>query len=568
MLSIVVVGGALSAFVFLALGAGGHEKGSPSYWVELDNAFGLVNGADLKIAGVRAGKISDMKVECPAPTHSGLCSRPDAPHKALIGIRVDGSKGDFNSLRADAFCESKPQSLIGEYFMDCQPGTSRTKLKPGSRIAVTHTASTIPADLVQNVLRLPYRERLRLIVNELGTAVAGREGDLNNAIRRASPALRETDKVLAILAQENRVISDLIANADTVITALSNNRADVGRWVVAARRTAEASANRNVDLAATFAKLPSFLEELRPTMAALGRVADEQTPALRDLNATSGQLTRFFRDLGPFSNASRPSFSSLGQASQVGDQAVKSANKSGTVRLLKTFAAPTPELSKNLGIILQALDNPARAVETDPRAAQATGRPAPTGYSGLEALLQYVYDQEQATNVFDSNGYILKIVAFGGECAPFRNAETVNNPNPISPEPGSPTGPQLLKDCGAHLGPTQPGINAADPTARAAPSSTREHSTAGASAGTQDSNAAARPAPSAPAAPSTGSGGARKPQLPIDLKRTLDQLLGHVPGLPKVPGVPQVPPSVTNQVNNAPLSKQDTQALLNYLLAP
>jgi hypothetical protein len=143
----------------------------------------------------------------------------------------------------------------------------------------------------------------------------------------------------------------------------------------------------------------------------------------------------------------------------------------------------------------------------------------------------------------------------------------VNNPKPISPEPGAPTGPQLLKDCGAHLGPTQPGINAADPTARSAPSSTRERSTAGGSAGTQDSNAAARPAPSAPA-PSSGSGGASKPQLPVDLKRTLDQLLGHVPGLPKVPGVPQVPPSVTNPTNNAPLSKQDTQALLNYLLAP
>ena len=554
MLSIVVVGAALSAFVFLALGAGGHEKGSASYWVELDNAFGLVNGADLKIAGVRAGKISDMKVDM----HT---------HRALIGIQVDGSRGDFNSLRTDAFCESKPQSLIGEYFMDCQPGKSPTKLKSGSKISVTHTASTIPADLVQNILRLPYRERLRLIVNELGTAVAGREGDLNDAIRRASPALRETDKVLAILAQENHVISDLTTNADTVITALANNRADVGRWVVAARRTAEASASRNVDLAATWAKLPGFLEELRPTMAALGRVADEQTPALRDLNATSGQLTRFFRDLGPFSNASRPSFSSLGQASQVGDQAVKSANKSGTIRLLKSFAAPAPELSKNLGIILQDLDNPARAVESDPRAAKATGRPAPTGYTGLEALLQYVYDQEQATNVFDSNGYILKIVAFGGECAPYRNADTLNNPHPISPEPGAPTGPQLLKDCGAHLGPTQPGLNTADPTARST-TSARERSTAGSSAGTQDSNAAAQ-SPSAPAAPNT-SGGASKPQLPIDVKRTLDQLLGHVPNLPKVPGVtaPQLPPSVTNPTNNAPLSKQDAQSLLNYLLSP
>jgi virulence factor Mce-like protein len=551
-LGIIVVGAGLSAFVFLALGAGGHEKGSPSYRVELDNAFGLVNGADLKIAGVRAGKITDMKVDM----HT---------HKALIGISVNGSKGDFNSLRSDVFCESKPQSLIGEYFIDCQPGTSPTKLKPGSRIPVGHTASTIPADLVQNILRLPYRERLRLIVNELGTAVAGREGDLNDTIRRASPALRETDKVLAILAQENRVIRDLTTNADTVITALANNRADVGRWVVEARRTSQASAERNVDLAATFQKLPGFLEELRPTMAALGRVADEQTPAFRDLNASSGQLTRFFRDLGPFADASRPSFRSLGEASQVGDQAVRSANKTGTIRLLKSFAGPTPEVGKNLAIILEDLDNSRRAVETDARAARATGRPAPTGYSGLEALLQYVFDQEQSTNIFDSNGYILKVTVFGGHCAPYRNAETLKSTQPVSSEPGAPNGPELIKKCAANLGPTQPGINSPDPTARsAAPAATRERASTGTNAGTQDSNAAAKPAPSAP---SGGSGGASKPALPIDLKRTLNQLLGSVPGLPKLPGV-QLPQSVTNQVNNAPLSKQDTQALLNYLLAP
>ena len=115
--------------------------------------------------------------------------------------------------------------------------------------------------------------------------------------------------------------------------------------------------------------------------------------------------------------------------------------------------------------------------------------------------------------------------------------------------------------------PTRPNRTSPDrlslTTARSASASSR--STAGASAGSQDSNAAAAPAPSAP---SSRSGAGAKPVLPIDLKRTLDQLLGHVPGLPKVPGLPQPPPSVTNQVPNAPLSKQDTQALLNYLLAP
>ena len=75
MLAIVVVGAALSAFVFLALGAGGHEKGSPSYWVELDNAFGLVKGADLKIAGVRAGKITGMKVDMHTHRRAGRDQR-------------------------------------------------------------------------------------------------------------------------------------------------------------------------------------------------------------------------------------------------------------------------------------------------------------------------------------------------------------------------------------------------------------------------------------------------------------------------------------------------------------
>ena len=47
-----------------------------------------------------------------------------------------------------------------------------------ARIPVGQTSSTIPIDLVNSVLRRPYRERLRLIVNELGTGLAGRPDDL------------------------------------------------------------------------------------------------------------------------------------------------------------------------------------------------------------------------------------------------------------------------------------------------------------------------------------------------------------------------------------------------------
>ena len=151
------------------------------------------------MAGVRAGKITDIKLD-------------KRTKHALIGFKID--KNGFGSLRSDAFCESRPQSLIGEYFVDCQPGTAKQELKPGAVIPVSRTASTVAPDLVNDILRRPYRERLSLIIGSLGAGVAGNAENLNAAIRRASPALRETDKVLATLGAQNKILGDLTVNAD------------------------------------------------------------------------------------------------------------------------------------------------------------------------------------------------------------------------------------------------------------------------------------------------------------------------------------------------------------------
>ena len=236
---------------------------------QFDNAFGLIQGGDLKVAGVRAGKITDIKLD-------------KRTKHALVGFKID--KNGFGSLRTDASCESRPQSLIGEYFVDCQPGTAKQELKPGAVIPVTRTASTVAPDLVNDILRRPYRERLSLIIGSLGAGVAGNAENLNAAIRRASPALRETDKVLATLGAQNRILADLTVNADKVVGDLAANRKDVGRFVTEAKDTAQASAERRADIAAGLRELPGFLEQLQPTMKALGQVADDQGSALHNLD--------------------------------------------------------------------------------------------------------------------------------------------------------------------------------------------------------------------------------------------------------------------------------------------
>ena len=272
-------------------GAGGGSGGPKYYWVELDNAFGLITGADVKVAGVRAGKIGSLKLD-------------RKTKRALVDIEI--TQTGFGSFRKDVHCESRPQSLIGEYFVDCQPGHGQAGAQAGrddpghpdrldgrARPRQRHPAPALPRAAADH----PQRAR----------APAWR-GAATTSTRRCGarvPALRETDKVLAILARQNQVLKNLATNGDRVITALANNKRDVGRFVAEARDTAQASAERRVELAATFHKLPGFLEQLQPTMRQLSRVADAQTPALRDLNASAGQLQRFFNNLGPFSNASQ-----------------------------------------------------------------------------------------------------------------------------------------------------------------------------------------------------------------------------------------------------------------------
>ena len=80
-------------------------------------------------------------------------------------------------------------------------------------------------------MRLPYRQRLSLILAELGTGLAGRGYELNQVIRRADPALQEIDKVLALLASQNKVLADLARDSDTALAPLARERSHVSSFI-------------------------------------------------------------------------------------------------------------------------------------------------------------------------------------------------------------------------------------------------------------------------------------------------------------------------------------------------
>jgi phospholipid/cholesterol/gamma-HCH transport system substrate-binding protein len=359
-----------------------------------DNAGFVIPGEDVKVAGVKVGKIEALDVT------------PD--FKAAVTLEID--QPGYQDFRRDASCIVRPQSLIGERFVECtptQPHPVGTKPPPPLRqirrgagkgdylLPVSNTMQSVDIDLIGDTMREPQRERLSLILNELGTGLAGRGKDLNEVIRRADPALKETDRVLKILAQQNDTLKQLAVNSDTILQPLARERAHVAGAIKHSNTVAEATAERRGALAADIQKLPRFLDELRPTMTRLGQLADQSTPVLADLDANAGDINTLIQRLGPFSQAAIPAVNALGDASKKGTPAVIAARPViGDLRDLANAVRPVGSTAR---AVLESFQNT----------------------HGIERLMDYIFYQVAAINGFDAVGHYLRAELKVNQCATY-----------------------------------------------------------------------------------------------------------------------------------------------------
>lgn len=428
-----------------------------TYEIEMYNAFGVVEGSNVRIAGVNAGAVTDLSI--------------NSAKRALVTVELSG---DLGTLGEDTKCSSEPQSLIAEYYISCEPAGSPLEEdddagEPDADIPAENVSQTVQQDLVQNTLREPFKMRLRLLINEFGTALAGNPESLNEAIRLGAPALTELRKATQILASQNTIIRDLQADSDRVITALADRREDVVRFVKEARDTAEISVSRRDDLSRNFEILDDFLAELQPTLAELENVANEQTPLLTDLRAAGPGLNRLALNIPGFSGASESSLDSLGEASVVGRTAL--TRGADEIEQLADAGKKAPVTAEILADLLRDLDDPRRAVEIDDRAGDDTGRSATEagsrdamGYTGLEGLLNYAYYQPGALNQYDEIGHLLHFNIYNlntGPCGKFSSGRDHETGEPGVPAEGGGTTTNILEadNCVGWLGPNQPGIN-------------------------------------------------------------------------------------------------------------
>jgi len=363
-----------------------------------DNGSFVVPGEEVRIAGAKVGTVEDVDVSRDDEVVTLENGGRAIPGKAVIVLSI--ADGGFKDFRQDASCIIRPQSLIGERFVDCTPTQPRApgtepppeleQIEDGERgegeyfLPVENNGKSVDLDLVQNIMRYPYRERLRLIFNDLGAAVAGRGEDIGEIIDRANPALRATDRVLAILAQQNRQLAELAANGDAVLEPLARERESVTGFLHNAAVAGSASAERSDDLEAGLQKLPRTLREVRLTMTKLRRFGREGTPLFADLEALAPDLNLATKKLAPFARAATPALTSLGDAAEkTGPRLVEADDLIVDLRALGKQAEPSSKALKKTLFTLSKTN-------------------------GIRHLANALFNVSASVNGYDSLGHLLR----------------------------------------------------------------------------------------------------------------------------------------------------------------
>lgn len=320
---VAVLVAALAGFALLTSGA--SDGGGGGYRVDImfDTAKGLLPGQLVKVAGVRSGEIVDVRLT--------------SDFKARVQLRVDGR---FAPFRSSARCTIEPEGLIGENFVQCDPGVKGRPLRGRGDQAPTLGVerTTVPVSFPElfNLATVPVRQRLSLVVSELGLGLAGHGEELNEVLRRANPTLDLVSRLGRVLERQRATVSEAVDTTDRIVGELAGRRKPLAALLPRAGRVLRRSGERAEDLRTVVRELPGLLGGTRASLERLDRLIADGTPLLRDLRDSAPDARRLVGALSAAGEAGLPALRDLDAVARTGRRVVRRVGP--TVSLLRRFS--------------------------------------------------------------------------------------------------------------------------------------------------------------------------------------------------------------------------------------
>ena len=255
--------------------------GGTTYYADFSEAGGLKANDEVRIAGVRVGKVDSVSL--------------DGDH-VKVAFRIDNG-ADFGT---DTRAAIKVKTLLGAMYLSLEPAGSG-QLPEGSEIPTSRTSS--PYDVVQAFSGLA-RTSEQIDTHQLAQSLTTLADLTRNTPKNFKKALTGVSALSADLAARNEQIGTLLQNLRTVTTTLNSRDQDIVGLMRDSAVLFKALDKRRQavhDLLRSTSQLSVELTRLvRQSRADLEPALTHLNTVVGVLNKDADQIDQSIRLLGPF----------------------------------------------------------------------------------------------------------------------------------------------------------------------------------------------------------------------------------------------------------------------------
>jgi phospholipid/cholesterol/gamma-HCH transport system substrate-binding protein len=272
--------------VVLAFQANNGLPFVPRYtlYVRVANAEELTRGAEVHMGGALIGSVAAVS---PARTETG---RPIA----VLDVRLNKN---IEPLPINSRFTIRLKGAIGEKYLALVRGSARLTWRNGATVPLSQTGATVDLDQVLSMFTPPTRAGVAASTVGYSNALAGRGGDLNDAIGAFAPLTRDLGPVMRNLAAGHTDLAGFIHGLGSLTGALAP--------------VAQTQASLYAHLNTTFRSLAGVaVPYLQDSIA-------QTPPTFSTVIGAAPNLEAFARDTAALFSALRPGFATLPSSSPV-----------------------------------------------------------------------------------------------------------------------------------------------------------------------------------------------------------------------------------------------------------
>jgi phospholipid/cholesterol/gamma-HCH transport system substrate-binding protein len=256
------------------------------------SAEGTFAGNKAMIGGREAGTVESVEVR---------------DNKALVTVDLDD---DFSPLHAGTDSRITWQAVLNERFLEILPGPDSGPVLPsGSRVDSHY--ERVELDQVLATLDPKTLKDTNSVVQQVATALKGREQGLNGTLQYGGPAFNALGEVLQGVGSDGPAIRDLVTQLHQVTSTLDARGDKLSNTVNNLGDLTSATASQQKALSDGISQLPSTLSAAKTTLDKVPGAVDQTVPLLNDLQPATAKLPGIAANLSPVLSDLRPAVGQL-----------------------------------------------------------------------------------------------------------------------------------------------------------------------------------------------------------------------------------------------------------------